>query len=301
MAKKEFRGIFAIPPTPFKSDESLDKKGLDSILNFTVESGAHGIVTPVMASEYHVLSDDERDIISKRAIDISNERIPVVIGVTGISTNHSINLALRAEQIGADAVIAMPPHGRPPSRYEVIKFFEDLGRSLSIPVFIQNHSLAYGMDSKTIIEVMKNAPNVDYLKEETFYGGQVSTEVLENGGNACKGIMGGNSGRWMPAEFNRGQCGNMPSAHMCDVLAVIWNKLESGDLEGGRNDHKRLLPLISFENIYGLEAFKEVLVRRGVIESATVRSPGKHTMDRYDLIELDKLMSDISDLLRWHV
>ena len=146
MATKEFRGIFAIPPTPFKSDESLDEKGLDSILNFTIEAGSHGIVTPVMASEYHVLSDDERDIISRRAIDISNGRIPVVIGVTGISTNHSINLALRAEQIGADAVIAMPPHGRPPGRDEVMKFFDDLGSSISIPIFIQNHSLAYAMD-----------------------------------------------------------------------------------------------------------------------------------------------------------
>ena len=77
---------------------------------------------------------------------------------------HSINLALRAEQIGADAVIAMPPHGRPPGRDEVMKFFDDLGSSISIPIFIQNHSLAYAMDSKTIIEVMKNAPNVDFFK-----------------------------------------------------------------------------------------------------------------------------------------
>ena len=43
MADKQFRGIFAIPPTPFNPDETLDSKGLDSILNFTVDAGAHGI------------------------------------------------------------------------------------------------------------------------------------------------------------------------------------------------------------------------------------------------------------------
>ena len=299
MADKQFRGIFAIPPTPFNPDETLDSKGLDSILNFTVDAGAHGIVMPVMASEYQALDDGERHVIAERAVAISNGRIPVVVGVTGVSTSHTIALSRHAQDTGADAVIAMPPHGRAPSRDEAIKFFDDLGRALSIPVFNQNHNLGYGMDAETIVKVMRNSPNVDYLKEETTYAGQVTTQVIENAGDACKGVMGGTSGRWITAEFNRGQCGNMPASHMADVLSAIWNKLEAGDLDGGRADHNRVLPLISFENVYGVEAFKEVLVRRGVIESATVRSPGRHGMDRHDLKELDRLLAAISDLMTW--
>lgn len=300
MTSKTFRGIFAIPPTPFNPDETLDAKSLDSILNFTVDAGSHGIVTPVMASEYQVLNDEERHLITRRAIDVSGGRIPVVIGVTSMSAAHSIFLAERAEDTGADAVIAMPPHSRTPSRDEIIKFFEELGSAISIPIFIQNHSLGYGMNSGTLIEVMEKSSNVDYLKEETTYAGQVATQVIEKAGQICKGVMGGTSGRWVPAEFNRGMCGNMPASHMTDVLSSIWNKLESGDLDGGREDHNRFLPLISFENVHGVEAFKEVLVRRGVIESATVRSPGRHMMDNHDLIELDRLMADVSDLMTWH-
>jgi 4-hydroxy-tetrahydrodipicolinate synthase len=299
MANKQFRGIFGIPPTPFNLDETLDIKGLDSVLNFTVDAGAHGIVMPVMASEYQALDDGERHIIAERAVAISAGRVPVVAGVTGVSTAHSIALARHAQDSGADAVIAMPPHSRAPSRDEAIKFFGDLGSALSIPVFIQNHNLGYGLDAGTLIEVMRNSPNVDYVKEETKYAAQVSTQVIENAGGACKGVMGGSSGRWLPADFTRGQCGNMPSSHMADVLSAIWNKLEAGDLDGARADHNRVLPLISFELVYGVEAFKEILVRRGVIESATVRSPGRHGMDRHDLKELDRLLADISDLLTW--
>lgn len=299
MADRQFRGIFAIPPTPFNPDDTLDRKGLDSVLSFTVEAGAHGVVMPVMASEYQALDDGERRLIAERAVAISNRRIPVVVGVTGVSAPHSIALARHAQDTGADAVIAMPPHSRPPGRGEAIKFFDDLGAALSIPVFIQNHTRGYGMEAGTLIEVMSNSRNVEYLKEETTYAGQVSTQVIENAGDACKGVMGGSSGRWLPAEFNRGQCGNMPAAHMADVLSAIWNKLEDGDLDGGRADHNRVLPLISFEGVYGVDAFKEVLVRRGVIESATVRSPGKHGMDRHDLAELDRLLADISDLMTW--
>ena len=57
--------------------------------------------------------------------------------------------------------------------------------------------------------------------------------------------------------------------------------------------------MINFENIYGVAAFKEVLVRRGVIESATIRSPGRVEMDRHDHEELTKLMDGIDDLMMW--
>lgn len=299
MTDKQYRGIFGIPATPFNEDETLDKKGLDSVLNFTVDAGAHGIVVPVMASEYHALDDDERRYIAERAVAISAGRIPVVIGVAGVSTFHSIALAKHAQDTGADAVIAIPPHGRPTSKAEAVRFFHHLGESLEIPVFIQNHNLGYGMDAPTLVELMKTAPNVNYLKEETFFAGQVSTQVIETAGDACYGVMGGSGGRYLPAEFERGICGNMPASHMADVLANIWNKMEAGDMEGARQDHMRQLPLISMEGVYAAPVWKEILVRRGIIQSATVRSPGKTRLDEYDLREIDYLLDSLDDLMTW--
>ena len=138
-SSKPFRGIFGIPATPFLPDESIDWTSLERVLHFTVESGCHGMTIPVMASEVHVLTDDERRRIAETAVRVVNGRIPVVVGVSGISAAHSMGLAKRAQDAGADAVIAVPPHGRPPSKDEVTRFFHQLGESLQIPVFIQNH------------------------------------------------------------------------------------------------------------------------------------------------------------------
>ncbi|SVC94327.1 uncharacterized protein METZ01_LOCUS347181, partial [marine metagenome] len=46
-------------------------------------------------------------------------------------------------------------------------------------------------------------------------------------------------------------------------------------------------------------AFKEVLYRRGVIASPTIRSPGKKHLDKYDMHELDTLLASIDDLMTW--
>jgi 4-hydroxy-tetrahydrodipicolinate synthase len=296
---RQYRGIFGIPPTPFSEDESLDRKSLESLLHFTVESGCHGVVMPVMASEYNTLTDTERKAVIETAVRVVNRRIPVVAGVTGVGNHHSIELAKFAEGAGADAVIAMPPHSRPPSYDEVRRYYELLGKAIRIPIFIQNHNLGARLNAEQLAGLCREVSNVDYVKEETTYPGQVGSKLIELAGDACKGVMGGSSGRFLLMEYARGFCGNMPASHFGDPVSRIWNLLDGGKHKEAGELYRRMLPLIVFEGIYGVEAFKAVLVKRGVISSATVRSPGHHAMDRQDDAELDRMLAEVSDLLTW--
>ena len=50
-ARSRFRGVFAIPPTPFDDAGNVDEASLRRCVDFCVEAGAHGIVAPVNASE----------------------------------------------------------------------------------------------------------------------------------------------------------------------------------------------------------------------------------------------------------
>lgn len=294
-----YRGVFGIPATPFNEDESLDQKSLESVLHFTVESGCHGVVMPVMASEYNTLTDAERRKVIETTVRVVDRRVPVVAGVSGISSRHSIELARFAEGAGADAVIAMPPHSRPPSYDEVRRFYELLGASIRVPVFIQNHNLGARLNAEQLAALCREVTNVDYVKEETTYPGQVGSRLIELAGGSCRGVMGGSSGRYLLMEYARGFCGNMPASHFGEPMSRIWDLLEGGKQKDAGDLYRRMLPLIVFEGIYGIEAFKAVLVKRGIIASATVRSPGRHALDRHDFAELDRMLAEVSDLLTW--
>ena len=76
-----WHGIFTIPLTPFTEDLALDFDGLDRVIDFCVAAGAHGIVYPVMASEFFTLSDEERMRLMPLVTRQVNGRIPVVTGV----------------------------------------------------------------------------------------------------------------------------------------------------------------------------------------------------------------------------
>ena len=295
----QYRGIFGIPATPFNEDETLDVRSLESVLDFSVENGCHGIVMPVMASEYQSLTDQERRKIFDVTTKIVNGRVPTVAGVTGVSNIHSIELAKYAQGAGFNSLIAMPPHSMKPSTQEVEKFFAQINDAVEIPIWIQNHSAGAPLTAFQLVELCQNIENVSYVKEETVFAGQLTTSLLEQDNNAVKGVMGGMGCKFLIAEYNRGMCGNMPASHYGDIHSKIWNLLEQGDEKDAREIHTRMAPLNNFESLYGIRAFKEILYRRGVITSPMTRSPGQTYLDKYDLRELETLISSIDDLMTW--
>ena len=57
---ERFRGIFSIAYTPFDREGNLLFDDFASVCDWVARSGAHGLVWPVMASEYTVISYPER-------------------------------------------------------------------------------------------------------------------------------------------------------------------------------------------------------------------------------------------------
>jgi 4-hydroxy-tetrahydrodipicolinate synthase len=122
------------------------------------------------------------------------------------------------------------------------------------------------------------------------------SETLRLAGPRLRGIMGGMAGRFMLDEFRRGACGTMPACEVTDVHVRIWNALEAGDAAGARALHNRLIPLLNIEWLYGAAVYKEVLRRRGIIQSASLRGPGALRLDASDQRELDAILADVSQL-----
>ncbi len=295
-----FRGVFTIPVTPFDRHGTIDEDSLKNEVDWCIRAGAHGIVAPVNASESPTLLDDERKRVTRLVVETNAKRVPVVIGVSGVSTQASVMFTRYARQVGADAVIAMPPYGvRLADPESVFAFYQAVADAADeLPVFIQNWGGPAGtvMTAHQLTRLMTEIDNVSYLKEETANAGHLMTTVLATAGDACEGIMGGIGGRYLMDEFQRGACGTMPACQTTDIHVTIWNALEAGNLDKARRTFYRLLPLLNMEAAFGPVVYKEVLKRRGVIANTTLRSRRDSGLDEYDHKELDEILRDVSDL-----
>ncbi|HEY3058885.1 MAG TPA: dihydrodipicolinate synthase family protein [Chloroflexota bacterium] len=295
-----FRGVFAIPPTPFDDAGNVDEASLRSCVEFCVRASSHGIVAPVNASESIALTDAERLHVAEVLVEQAAGRLPVVVGVSGISTAASVLYTAHAAQLGADAVIAMPPYVRHAPADEIFDFYVEVARAADgLPVWIQDYVGPVGtpMAASLLTRLLREIPGVDFLKEETAFAPQVMTRVRGLAGDALKGVMGGMAGRFLLEEYRRGACGTMPACEVADAHVQVWDALERGDSDTARRLHTQLLPLLNYEAMYSFTIYKEVLLRRGVIRSAKTRVPGAGQLDAENHRELDALLRDLEPLL----
>ncbi len=293
------RGVYTIPVTPFDRHGNIDEDSLKNQVNWCVLAGAHGIVAPVNASESPTLTDDERKRVTRLVVEGTNKRVPVVVGVSGVSQQASVLYAKYAKQVGADAVIAMPPYGvRLTDPESIFAFYQAVADAVDdLPVFVQNWSGPAGtaMSAPHVVRLLQQIDNVSYIKEETSSAGHMMTDILAAAGDDCEGVMGGVGGRFMLDEYRRGACGTMPACQVTDVHVTIWNALEAGNLDKARRTFNRLLPLLNMEAAFAGALYKEVLKRRGVIANATMRGR-RDALDQFDHQELDAILRDVSEL-----
>ena len=104
-----WRGVFAIVPTPFKSNLSVDYEGLRQIVRFCLDCGIQGVVAPANASEVGYLTDDERRRVTETVLEEVAGRIATIAGISSSCWPVACEFARHAEAHGADALMAMPP------------------------------------------------------------------------------------------------------------------------------------------------------------------------------------------------
>jgi len=295
----QLRGLFPVGVTPFDEKGAIDEDSLRRSLEFYIEAGVNGIAHVLGGSEFSTLTDEERRLITRIVTEVVDHRVPVMIGVTGLSPQHAVEMVKYAEQCGADAVVSMPYYTRiPMSPPQIEEYYRALGASVNIPVIIQNAAAPYGvpMSVELLTRLMREIEHVDYVKEETRNPGHMISAVLERAGDVCKGIFGGSGGHYILDEYRRGSCGTMPFPHVPDIHAALWKALEAGEWERARQIHHRLLPLYNMEGRFGGDLCKEILRRRGVISTATTRIPGRAALDEIDQEEVSTILAELHDL-----
>lgn len=295
------RGVYTIPATPFDENYAVDEAALRRIVDFCIGCGAHGLVYPVNASNFTTLSDAERVQTSRIVIEQCNGRIPVVVGVAGVSREHAVAFTREAKAMQADAVIAMTPYiNKLSNEAQIIDYFRAISDAAEIPVFIQNHSVGSELSVALMAKLLAELEHVRYIKEESYPVTHKLTQLLAAAGDNVEGVFGGAGGRFMLLEYPRGVAGQMPGCHVTDVVVALWDALEAGNRAQAKQIYGKMAPLFAFhDQAKGTIAYKEIMRRRGVISCTHTRNL-VDTLDQQDHQALDEILSDLEPLFTWH-
>ncbi len=107
----ELHGVIAALCTPFDdSGEQLDEAALRNHLDAMLEAGVHGIVLCAGTGEFAYLRDGENKRIAEIGIRHFERRAAVDKQTSAINTADAIENSKRVEDLGADAIMVLPPY-----------------------------------------------------------------------------------------------------------------------------------------------------------------------------------------------
>ena len=290
-------GIFPILNTTFHDDGSLDFASQGRLVDYLLESGAHGLGLFGNASEGYALADSERqDLLAAIAKQV-NGRVPLVVSTGATGTDLAVRASLTAQDQGASALMILPPYFLKPGADGLMFYYEAISKAVTIPIMVQDAPLMsqVPMPAALLARMAREIEHVSLVKVEAPPTSAKFTQIFDSKPPVT--LFGGLNGNFLIEEYDRGSRGVMPGSDMIPEFVRLWNLLEGGQREAAWLLFVHLLPLIRFELQPGLgvSAMKHNLVARGVIAGARVRHPTSE-LDAAGLKELAFLREWISKL-----
>ena len=301
---QRYTGVFPVVPTTFFEDGSLDLESQKRCLDFMIDAGSNGLCILANFSEQFSLSDEERELITRTALEHVDGRVPVIVTTTHYGTSICAARSRRAQEQGAAMVMVMPPyHGatfRVPEP-QIYEFYARLSDAIDIPIMVQDAPASGTVLSAAFLARMaKDIEHLAYFKIETAGAASKLREMIRLGGDAIEGPWDGEEAITLLADLDAGATGSMTGGAYPDGIRTIIDPYLAGDREAAVSAYAKWLPLINCENRQGgILSAKALMKAGGVITCEAGRHPfpSMHPEVRSGLLDAAKRLDPL--VLRW--
>jgi len=137
MEMRMFRGSLPALITPFR-DGAVDFEALESLVEWHIAEGSHGLVPVGTTGESPTLTHDEHEAVVEAVVKAVKGRVPVIAGAGSNNTVEAIRLIRHAEKVGADAALVVTPYYNKPTQAGLLAHYRALHEASSLPIVIYN-------------------------------------------------------------------------------------------------------------------------------------------------------------------
>jgi len=163
------RGSLVAIVTPFR-DGDVDLDAFSSLVAWHLESGTSGIVVAGTTGEAATLHPEERETLSRRAVELAAGRCHVMVGTGTNCTRTSVEITRAARNWGVDSVLVVTPYYNKPPQEGLVQHYRAVAAAADdLPV------VAYDVPGRTGITIREETvrrlaeiDNIVALKDATL-------------------------------------------------------------------------------------------------------------------------------------
>ena len=241
---KQYKGLFTPVVTPYTPENEINVPEIQKHVEWLLSCGVDGLIPNGSTGESSLLTLDEKTLVCKTVLEVTNHRVPVFGGASADSTAEAIEQAKICEDLGCDGIMAMVPYYSKITQKGVYEHYKAIAESIGIPIMVYNNPARSMLDMsiETIAELAK-IKNIRYLKESGGSINRIHKIVRATGGTLA--VLSGYDTMALEA-FVSGSVGWVASSS--NIVPAECKKVTAlalkGDFVAARKAYYHVLPML---------------------------------------------------------
>ena len=238
---KDLGSLITAMVTPFKENGEVDFVRAKEFALALIKTGSDGLLIGGTTGESPSMNNEEKLELFKSVKDAVGTNANVIAGTTDNNTYGSIELSKEAEKLGVDAILLTVPAYNKPTQEGLIKHFQKIADSVSIPGILYNvpTRTSLNMDADTTIKLSK-VPNIVGVKEASSDADQI-TNIISKTNDDFK-IWSGNDNETLSIMTTGGYgVVSVASNIIGNQVKRMMGFILDGQMANAVAEHKRLL------------------------------------------------------------
>jgi len=164
---QKFVGTGVALVTPFKEDLSVDFEALKKLVNFNIDNGVDYLVINGTTAESITITQTEKQEIIDCVIKVTDNRVPLVLGVGGSNTMLVIEELKTRDFTGIDGVLSVAPYYTKPTQEGIYQHYKAVAEATHLPIILYNvpGRTSKNMEVSTTIRLANDFKNIVAVKE----------------------------------------------------------------------------------------------------------------------------------------
>jgi 1-pyrroline-4-hydroxy-2-carboxylate deaminase len=247
-AQCSWSGVFPAATTQFGADLALDARATSAVQAALVRDGVHGLVLLGTVGENNSLTAEEKRTVLRGAVETVGGRVPLIAGVSELTTANAVAYARDAERIGVDGLMVLPAMVYVPTRAELEYHLRAVAQATSLPIMLYNNPPAYRVNIEIeTLERLAELRNIVAIKESAPDPRRF-TDVLNALGERYVLFAGLDDVVFEALTLGaRGWVSGLTNAFPAESLA-LYEAIRSSDLERARRIYRWFMPLLHLDS-----------------------------------------------------
>ena len=270
----DLTGVGVALVTPFHHDRSVDYEGLQKLVEHCINNGVDYLVVNGTTSENPTLTTEEKLLILQTVISNAQDRVPVIYGVGGNSTQALVEEISNFDVQGVAAILSASPYYNKPTQEGIYQHYAALSQCSVLPIILYNvpGRTSSNISAETTVRLAKDFGNIVAIKEASGNLDQI-TEILINRPDGFQVISGDDNLTLHMMLLGAEGVISVSGQGVPEIFCKLVDAALEGDFYSAREAHLALFDLTNLLFAEGNPAGIKALLKLRGLCGDTVRLP----------------------------